>query len=47
MSKSKLLFFQIEIKHIENHKWNENGKEYIGEVEISCFFDLNKYRIKE
>ena len=46
MSKNNHLFCQIEIKHIEN-QWNENGKEYIGEVEIIGFFDLNKELIKE
>ena len=42
------LFHQVEIKHIKNHKWkDENGKEYIGEVEIIGFFDFNKDPIKE
>lgn len=41
------LFCQIEIKHIKNHKWEENGKKYFGEVEIIGFFDLNNEPIKE
>ena len=41
------LFNQIEIKHIKNHKWEENGKEYYGEVEIIGYFDLNNEPIKE
>lgn len=42
------LFHQVEIKHLTNHKWkDENGKEYIGEVEIIGFFDFNKEPIKE
>ena len=47
MSKNSPLFCQAEIKHIKNHKWKENGKEYIGEVKIIGFFDLNKEPIKE
>ncbi len=47
LSKSTPLFCQVEIKHIKNYKWNENGKEYVGEVEIIGFFDLNKEKIKE
>ena len=47
LSKNSPLFCQVEIKHIKNHKWKENGKEYIGEVEIIGFFDLNKEPIKE
>lgn len=41
------LFSQIEIKHIQNYKWEENGKKYYGEVEIIGFFDLNNEPIKE
>ena len=48
LSKNPPLFCQIEVQHIKNHKWKENdGKEYIGEVEIIGFFDLNKKPIKE
>ena len=47
LSKNIPLFCQVEIKHIKNHKWKENGKEYIGEVEIIGYFDLNKEPIKE
>ena len=47
MSKNPPLFCQVEIQHIKNHKWSENGKDYIGEVEIIGFFDLNKKPIKE
>ena len=47
LSKNSPLFHQIEVKHMKNHKWTENGKEYIGEVEIIGFFDLNKEPIKE
>lgn len=48
LSKNPPLFSQVEIKHIKNHKWKEeDGKEYIGEVEIIGFFDLNKKPIKE
>ena len=46
LSKNTPLFCQIEIQHIKNHKWKENGKEYVGEVEIIGFFDLNKIPIK-
>ena len=42
------LFRKVEIKTIKNHKWkDENGKEYIGEVEIIGFFDFNEEPIKE
>ena len=47
LSKNSPLFHQIEVKHMKNHKWTENGKEYIGEVEIIGFFDLNNEPIKE
>lgn len=47
LSKNEPLFHQVEIKHIKNHKWKEDGKEYIGEVEIIGFFDFNKEPIKE
>jgi hypothetical protein len=47
LSKNPPLFCQVEIQHIKNHKWSENGKDYIGEVEIIGFFDLNKKPIKE
>ena len=46
LSKNPPLFCQVEIQHIKNHKWSENGKEYVGEVEIIGFFDLNKKPIK-
>lgn len=46
-SKNPPLFCQIEIQHYKNYKWSENGKEYIGEIEIIGFFDLNKKPIKE
>ena len=48
LSKNPPLFNQIEIKHITNHKWTEeDGVEYIGEVEMIYFFDLNKEPIKQ
>ncbi len=47
LSKNSPLFRQVEIKHIKNHKWKEDGKEYIGEVEIIGFFDFNNEPIKE
>ena len=47
LSKNPPLFCQVEIQHFKNYKWEENGKEYIGEVEIIGFFDLNKKPIKE
>jgi len=47
LSKNPPLFNQIEIKHITNHKWTEEGVEYIGEVEMIYFFDLNKEPIKQ
>ena len=47
LSKNPPLFCQVEIQHFKNHKWTENGKEYIGEVEIIGFFALNKKPIKE
>lgn len=46
LSKNPPLFCQVEIQHIKNHKWSDNGKDYIGEVEIIGFFDLNKKPIK-
>ena len=47
LSESEPLFHQVEIKHIKNHKWEEEGKKYFGEVEIIGFFDLNNEPIKE
>jgi len=47
LSESEPLFNQIEIKHIKNHKWEENGKKFFGEVEIIGYFDLNNEPIKE
>lgn len=42
------LFHKVEIQHLQNHKWkDENGKEFIGEVEIIKFFDFNENPIKE
>ena len=42
------LFSKVEIQHLTNHRWNdENGKEYIGEVEIIRFYDFNTQPIKE
>ena len=46
LSKNNLLFNQIEVKHINIHKWKENGIEYYGEVEIIGLFDLNTESIK-
>ena len=34
------LFCQVEIQHIKNYKWSEDGKDYVGEVEIIGFFDF-------
>ena len=46
--KSEALFHTVEINHINNYKWKgEDGKEYIGKVEIIRFFDFNKEPIKE
>ena len=48
LSKNPPLYNQVEIKHITNHKWTEeDGIEYIGEVEMIYFFDLNKEPIKQ
>jgi len=47
LSKNPPLYNQVEIKHITNHKWTEEGIEYIGEVEMIYFFDLNKEPIKQ
>jgi len=48
LSKNPPLFNQIEVQHINNHRWTEeDGNEYIGEVEIIYFFDLNKDPIKK
>ena len=43
---NKPLINQIEIQHIKNRKWTENGKEYIGEIVIIGAFDLNEEPIK-
>ena len=48
LSKNPSLYNQVEIKHITNHKWTEeDGIEYIGEVEMIYYFDLNKEPIKQ
>ena len=48
LSKNPPLFNQVEVQHIKNHRWTEeDGNEYIGEVEIIYFFDLNKDPIKK
>ena len=48
ISKNPPLFNQVEVQHITNHRWTEeDGNEYIGEVEIIYFFDLNKEPIKK
>ena len=47
LSKNSPLFHQIEVKHFKNYKWTEDGKDYIGEVEIIGFFDLKNEPIKE
>ena len=47
LSKNPPLYNQVEIKHITNHKWTEEGVEYIGEVEMIYFFYLNKEPIKQ
>ena len=43
------LFCKIEIAHFTNYKYKneEDGKIYIGEVEIIGYFDINKKPIKE
>jgi len=47
LSKNEPLINQIEIKNIKNYRWKEsNNKEYIGEVAVIGFFDLNKEPIK-
>ena len=46
--KSDPLFNRVVIENIKNHKWkDENGKEFIGEVEIIGFYDLNDEPLKE
>ena len=47
LSKNSPLFTQVEVNHIKNHKWTENGEEFVGEVEIIGFFDLNQEPIKQ
>ena len=48
LSKNPPLYNQVEIKHITNHKWTEEDViEYIGEIEMIYFFDLNKEPIKQ
>ena len=48
LSKSDPLFNRVVIEHIQNHKWkDEKGKEFIGEVEIIGFYDLNNEPLKE
>ena len=47
LSKNEPLFNQIEIMHIKNYKIQENGKEYLAEVEIIGYFDLNHEPLKE
>ena len=43
------LFCRIEIAHSTNYKYKnaEDGKYYIGEVEIIGYFDINEKPIKE
>lgn len=41
LSKNEPLFNQIEIIHIKNYKIQENGKNYLAEVEIIGYFGLN------
>ena len=45
--KNEPLFHQVEIKHLNNYKWEEGNKEYIGEVEIIGYFDFNNTPLKE
>ena len=41
------LFCQIEIKHVQNEKIEENGEFYLAEYELIGYFDLNHIAIKE
>lgn len=46
--KNDPLFNRVVIEKIKNHKWkDEEGKEYIGEVEIIGFYDLKDEPLKE
>ena len=47
LSKKDPLFCQIEIQHTKNIKIEENGKQYLVELEIIGYFDLNHSPIKE
>ena len=47
ISEAEPLFNQIEITNKKNHKWEENGKKYFGEVEFIRFYDFNEEPIKE
>ena len=47
LSKSEPLFNKIEILHMENYKIHENGKDYLAEVDIIGYFDLNHEPLKE
>lgn len=47
LSQNEPLFNQIEIMHIKNYKIQENGKDYLAEVEIIGYFDLNHEPLKE
>ncbi len=47
ISNMEPLFNKIEIQHIKNHKWEENGKKFFGEVDIVGYFDFNNEPIKE
>lgn len=47
LSKNEPLFNQIEIMHIKNYKIEENGKNYLAEVDIIGYFDLNHEPLKE
>jgi len=47
LSKNEPLFNQIEIMHIKNYKIQEDGKDYLAEVEIIGYFDLNHEPLKE
>lgn len=47
LSKTEALFCKIEFVYINNYRLNENGKEYLAEVEFIAFYDLKDKPIKK
>lgn len=47
LSKTEALFCKIEFVHINDYHINENGKEYLAEVEFIAFYDLQDNPIKK